>query len=928
MMQHRRQKSRAKNHRRANSRKSRSGTILGVEQLEQRNLLSVNVLSYHMDNQSTGLNSAETLLTVANVNTSSFGKTFTTPLDGQGYAEPLYVSGVNITTGTFQGVHNVVYVATEHDGLYAIDSQGGNVLWYDSFINPAISGVALAGATSITTVPNGDTGSSDINPEIGITSTPVIDPTQNAIFILTNTKQMVGSTTHYVANLFKIDIQDGSVIASRIIGDTISNGGNNFTYRTQTDPASLNQDPFVFGNGDGAVSVNGQSRVYFNALRKMSRSGMTIFDGVVTTTWASHGDNFPYHGWVLRFDENTLALVGVLNTTPNGGLGGIWQGAGIAPYDTHLDANGNPILYFETGNGTFDGNYSGGVTTGLNGQGMPNKGDYGDAFVKVVVDTTTTQGNQNINGWGLAVADYFAPSNNQSLNGGDTDLGSGGPIVLPDSVGSAAHPHLLIGAGKQGTIYLIDRDNMGKFDPNNTQTDAVVEEQSELSGVLNQPAFFNGTIYYVPGYGGSAETFSIANGAFSLSPTSSTPDTFGQLIGSPTISANGTANAIMWVADRGSNTLRAYSAANLSDELWTSGEASGGRDTVPGNISKFSVPTVANGQVFLATNSSLVAYGPPVIPTSGPAAPSNPAATGLTYQSVQITWQDNSNNEDYFSIQRSASSSGPFVEIGEASANATSYIDTNNLESETTYYYQVEAHNIYQGGTYSSPTNVVSAMTPSAPPIGTGDGLEGTYWNDRNGNHLTGTPKLVRSRSASELRRQQQFARPRRRRDGVLGAVDGRNPGPILGNLHVLHRERRRRAVVHQAGRRRQLYDGDRQLLRSFADGKHRHVHDVRRPTLRHRDEFLQQRRRLGGATPLVEREHRRNGRPPKPALLRSRSDRSRRADCGRRLGHRGEYRLERQLRQRNRLPPRADQSRQFDHRFHDPPQYDNLSRQ
>ncbi len=542
--------------------KSQRTKRLNLERLEPRWVLAAtNVLSYHMDNQSTGVNNTETLLTLGNVNTTSFGKTSTTPLDGQVYAEPLYVSNLNITTGNFPGIHNTVFAATEHDGLYAIDASGGNILWYDSLINPSVSGVALAGATTITTVPNSDTGSSDINPEIGITATPVIDASQNAIFVITNTKQLVGTTTHYVANLFKINIQNGAVIASRIIGDTIANGAvsnNNFTYRTSANPSDLNQDPFVFGNGDGAVVVNGQSRVYFNALRAMDRSGMTLFNGIITTTWASHGDNFPYHGWVLRFDENTLALVGVLNTTPNGGLGGIWQGGGIAPMDTHLDASGNPIFYFETGNGTFDGNYntSTNQTTGLNAQGMPVNGDYGDAFVRIMVDPTTSQGNQNINGWGLKVSDYFAPSNNQSLNNGDTDLGSGGPVVLPDSVGSAAHPHLLVGSGKQGTIYLIDRDNMGKFDPNNTQTDNIVEEQHELfqnngSGVLNQPAFFNNTIYYVPGYGGSAEAFPMSGGTFAINPSSFTTDGFGQLVGSPTISANGTTNAIMWVLDRG-----------------------------------------------------------------------------------------------------------------------------------------------------------------------------------------------------------------------------------------------------------------------------------------------------------------------------------------------------------------------------------------
>jgi fibronectin type 3 domain-containing protein len=750
MLRNHRRKADSRRNRSFNNSKHRQRASLGLEQLEPRLVLATSVLSYHMDAQSSGVNSTETLLTTGNVNTSTFGKTFSTPLDGQAYAEPLYVPGVNITTGNFPGIHNTVFAATEHDGLYAIDAQGGNVLWYDSFLNPAISGVALAGATTITSVPNSDVNSSDINPEIGITGTPTIDASQNAIFVITKTKQIVpvGGTnhTHYVAELFKINIQNGAVIASHIIGDTDDTSG--YVYRTQISASATNQDPFVFGNGDGAITVNGQSRVYFNALRQMSRPGMTLFGGQIYTSWASHGDNGPYHGWVLKFDENTLALTGVLNTTPNGGLGGIWQGGDITTIDPHLDASGNPIFYFETGNGTFDGNYNTTTnqTTGLNAQGFPANGDYSDSFVKIGIDTTSTQASQNINGWGFKVLDYFSPSNNQSLNAGDTDLGSGGTTILPDSVGNAAHPHLLIGSGKEGKIYLIDRDNMGKFDPNNVVTDHVVEEQKELSGVLNAAAYFNNTIYYVPGYGGSAATFSIANGsaAYSVSATHTTTDTFGNLSGSPTISANGTTNAIMWALNaNGDNTLRAYNASTLA-ELWTSNQATGNRDALVGSVLKFTVPTVADGQVFVGTSTSLVAYGPPVTPTSGPAAPSNAAATALTFKSVSVTWQDNSNNEDFFSIQRSTSAGGPFVEIGEASANSTSFADSNNLLSQTTYYYQVEAHNIFQGGTFSAPSNVVSVTTPQAPPTGTGDGLEGAYYVDSGGNHLTGTPTLTR----------------------------------------------------------------------------------------------------------------------------------------------------------------------------------------
>ncbi len=268
---------------------------------------------------------------------------------------------------------------------------------------------------------------------------------------------------------------------------------------------------------------------------------------------------------------------------------------------------------------------------------------------------------------------------------------------------------------------------MGKF---SSTTDNVIEENVEISGNLNEPAYFNNSIYYLPGYGGSAITLSIANGSafYAINPTHSTSDGFGSLSGSPTISANGTTNAILWALDdlNGSNQLRAYNASTLA-ELWTSAQGTG--NGLPGTAMKFSVPTVADGQVFVGTSTSLAIYGPPVAPTSGPAAPSNPGATALTYKSVSVTWQDNSNNEDYFSIQRSTSQTGPFTEVGEASSNSTSFVDTNNVLSQTTYYYRIEAHNSFNGSTFSAPTGVVSVTTPQAPPFGTGDGLAAKYWN-------------------------------------------------------------------------------------------------------------------------------------------------------------------------------------------------------
>lgn len=708
-----------------------------LESLEPRRLLSTNVTTYHNDNVSSGANLTESLLTPGNVKVATFGKQFSTPVDGQVYAQPLYVAGVNITAGRFTGLHDVAFVATQHDGLYAIDAHGGNIIWQLSFLNPATPGAALPGATSITTPTNGDVNSGDIQPEIGITATPVIDLAQHAIFVITKTKQVVNSQTHYVAGLFKVDIQSGAVLASKVIADTAYNGGT-YTYRTANDPNAV-QDPFTVGNGSGAITVNGQQRVYFNALRQMDRPGVVLYNGHIYTAWASHGDNGPYHGWVLGFDENTLALTGAFNTTPRGAGAGIWQGGGI----TSIDSAGN--FYFETGNGTFDGNQSGGVTTGLNGAGFPVNGNYGDVFLKVALDATTTPGSQNINGWGFKVIDYFAPFNNHALDNVDRDLGSGGPLLLPDAVGSTDHPHLLVGSGKEGKIYLIDRDNMGKFDPN---TDHVVQEQGgTLSGVLNTPSlFFDGTtyrLYFVPGYNNDrAKSYVIANGAFSTAPTSQSGDTYGYLPGSASISANGTANGIVWAIDTGSNTLRAYNATNLATELWTSGQATGGRDTL-GTTLKFSVPTVADGEVFVGTSNALVVYGPPIVPTSGPAAPTNLTAVSPNYQLVNLTWQDNSNNEDYFSVQRSTNGT-TFTEIGRASANAQSYADRTGLLAQTLYYYRVIAHNAFAGGSDSPPSNVVQVMTPTPPINGNGDGAAGAYFNDVNGQHLTGTPALTR----------------------------------------------------------------------------------------------------------------------------------------------------------------------------------------
>ena len=355
--------------------------------------------TYHNDVGRTGENLNELALTPANVNQSTFGKLFSYPLDGLTFASPLYVANVNIPG---KGFHNVVYVATEHDSVYAFDADGlsSTPLWHDSFINPA---------NGITTVPAADTGETgDIPNEIGITSTPVIDPTTGTLYVDAATKEVSGGTTTYVHKLH----------AAR------------HRYRRREVRQSRHDSGERSRHRDGLAR---RDTLTFVPLRENQRTALLLSNGVVYLGFSSRGDHEPFHGWVLGYNATTLQQVMVYCTTPNGDDGGVWMsGDGVA-----ADSAGS--LYFITGDGLFDAS-SGGT-------------DYGDSFVKM-----------NAAG---SVLDYFSPQVQSSLNSGNLDLGSGGPLLLPDQPG--AHPHEMVGAGKNGTIYLVDRDNMGHFHSNSDQ---------------------------------------------------------------------------------------------------------------------------------------------------------------------------------------------------------------------------------------------------------------------------------------------------------------------------------------------------------------------------------------------------------------------------------------------------------------------------
>ena len=588
-----------------------------VERLEPRQMLSASVLSYHNDPASDGQNTQETVLTPSNVNSTSFGKLFTASVDGNVFAQPLFMPGLTIAGG----VHNVLFVATEHDSVYALDGGTGAVLWHVSFLK-----TGLLGATSITTVPSADVFLNqphDITPEIGTTSTPVIDSSTNTLYVTATTKEIVGGVAHYVQRLHALDVLTGKEKLSGpvILGDT-----------TFVNGVYTNNSPiWVNGTGDG---TDGQGHVFFNALRELQRVALTLANGQLYIGWGSYGDISPFHGWIAAFNPATLALTGVFNATPNGSDGSFWMSGG------KFSTDGSGDIYAMTGNGAFDGSNSTGTVTGLNAAGFPVNGDYGDSFLKIAVDTVhNSPTKQNVNGWGLKVVDYFTPFNQAFLNSHDRDLGSGGILVLPDAAGDAAHPHLLVGGGKQGVMYLLDRDNLGKFSASQkAEISRIVEETGSSTlagGAFSTPAYFNQSLFYVSARttGVRARDFSLPDGSARINPTAASlsPDKYMFPGSTPSVSANGTTNGIIWDIDLSTNQLRAYNATGYDQELYTSAQAANNRDAL-GSAIRFTVPSVVDGEVYVGTTNSIVAYG--LLNASQAAAPVNSAQIKSESQAV------------------------------------------------------------------------------------------------------------------------------------------------------------------------------------------------------------------------------------------------------------------------------------------------------
>jgi len=522
------------------------------------------IYTYHNDAARTGQNLQEYALTPASVSSGNFGKRWSCSLDGLVLAQPLYVANLSIGGG----VHNVLIVATMHDSVYAFDADNGSCTpyWKVSFLS--------AGVTTVSAAPS---GCSDIQLEFGVTGTPVIDPSTPStptLYLVANTTENSG--TSYVQRLHALSVTTGQ--------------------ETSGSPVVINAS--VAGTGDGGSTVT------FNGLYQNQRPGLALTsDGGVIIGWSSHCDNYlwPWHGWIMRYEESPLAQSAVFTDSPNGQYGGIWMSGG-APA---LDSSGN--MFMTTGNGTFDDT--------SDTLPAPNN-DFGESYL-------------NLNPTTLAVQDFYTPANYATWSADDLDISSSGVTVLPDGIGPAAHPNLLVGSDKQGHLWMIDRTNMSGYvaGENNTVQFLTLPNNATCDTGDQQcyyatPAYYSGTVYMAVEHG-PLMAFELTGGLFATSgsvavASSQSAETYNYPTPTATVSASPSGNALVWVLDNNANgtdngstalgpaILRAYNATNLGTTLYSSANKSA--DTC-GNASKFVSPVVANGHVYVVGASALTVYG-------------------------------------------------------------------------------------------------------------------------------------------------------------------------------------------------------------------------------------------------------------------------------------------------------------------------------
>ena len=500
------------------------------------------VATSQYNNARTGATLNETTLTPQNVNARQFGKLGAYKVDGAVYAQPLYVPDVPIPG---KGTHNVLFVATEHDSVYAFDADkpGDTPLWQVSF---------LESKRGVTTVPAPQTNCPFIAPEVGITSTPVIDMKTGTLYVLART--MIGRTlskNEFFQNLHALAITTG----------VEKFGGPKIVSATAK------------GTGDGAEN----GLVSFNDLRENPRAALLLSNDVLYLTWASSCDVDPYHGWVMAYDPATLEQKATLNVTPDGSEGGIWMSdAGPA-----ADAAGN--VYVPIGNGTFDANKDGGR-------------DWGDSILKLGLEGST-----------LKIRDSFTPFNQEALSKTDADLGSSGPTLLPDQSGNPAH--ILVQPGKSGAIYVINRDKMGGY---GKDSDAVVQKFTLSGGCYTAAAYWNGRVF-IACEDDRVRSYDVMKGQLRETPAVSSIR-FDNPGATPTISANGNQDAILWaVATKTWNgpaqaaVLYAFDAVKMGMPLYSS-EQNATRDHAA-DATRFVVPVVMKGRVYIGTLGEVEVYG-------------------------------------------------------------------------------------------------------------------------------------------------------------------------------------------------------------------------------------------------------------------------------------------------------------------------------
>jgi hypothetical protein len=495
------------------------------------------VTTYKNDLSRSGQNLSESALTPTTVTSSNFGLLRMLPVDGRVDAQPLYLSQLSAAGGSF----NAVFVATEHDSVYAFDSDSGAVLWHVSL---------LAAGES----PSNDHGCIQVSPEIGVTSTPVIDRAAGAHGTIYVVAMSVDPQSNYHQRLHALDVATGAELL------------NGPTEITATYSAA------------GAATSTFDPRYY------EERAALLLSSGTVYTSWTSHCDAPPYGGWIIAFAQSTLARNGALNVAANSSSGpSIWMSGG----GPAVDSSGN--IHLLTANGAFEPT--------MDANGFPNQQDFGNSFLKI-----------SNAGAGLKVLDYFTMSNEVAESSADRDLGSGGEMLLPDLMDSAnAVRHLAVGAGKDGNIYVVDRDSLGKFNA------AANRNYQTLSGVLpggiwSTPAYFNGTVYYADA-SGTLKAFAISTAKLGATPQSQSATQFVYPGTAPSVSANGTSSGIVWAHENTNPAvLHAYDATNLAREIYNSNQAAGNRDQF-GTGNKYITPTVADGKVFVGTTNAVAVFG-------------------------------------------------------------------------------------------------------------------------------------------------------------------------------------------------------------------------------------------------------------------------------------------------------------------------------